>query len=64
MSVPRWQIYEKRQQNKRERWYCDVGPTSEEWNAMSDQQRGVFKRWQRYYRRRRALREMCSGRAI
>jgi len=53
--------YRIRQVLRREHWYCDVGPTKEQWRAMSADQQAVFKRWKAWYERRRAMREMCRG---
>jgi len=59
----RWRSYQKRLTDGHEHWYLDIGPTKEQWRRMSARQQAVHKRWVNYYRRRRALREMCRGEA-
>jgi len=60
----RWRTYRKQRSLRKERWYLDVGPATDEWEQWTAKQQAAFKRWQRYYRRRRALRELARGPSI
>lgn len=60
-TISRQDAYHKRQMLKRESRYLDERPSPDEWRSMSACQRAVHERWVRYYRKRRALRELLRG---
>ena len=60
-SVIKQEVYRRKMVARREHWYLDIGPTKDQWKAMSADQRAVHRRWYNFYRKRRVMRELLQG---